>query len=117
MAGPIEGFDIQTIGRLFTTLQGSLKDVPERVRRIQEELARERVTGEAGGGTVRVVMSGSAEVIAVHIEPGFFDPRDTGAVGDLIRVATNDAFRRARELARTRLGGVLGGLDPTMLFR
>lgn len=75
----------------------------------QEELAEAVVEGTAGGGAVRVVLSGG-EVSEVSIDPSAIDPDDPSLLEDLVRAAINEAMRAQQELAQERLGGLTGGM-------
>src|SRR3712207_7589002 len=59
----------------------------------QEQLAREEVTGTAGGDLVSVTMTGQGEVTAVTIAPAAVDPDDVESLQDLVVAA----FRRSEE--------------------
>jgi len=77
----------------------------------QEALAAETVEGSAGGGMVKVVVSGSGDVQRVSINASVVDPDDIETLEDLVVAAVADGLRRAAELQSTRLGAVTGGLD------
>jgi hypothetical protein len=77
----------------------------------QEALVHETVEGSAGGGVVKVTVSGDLQVKAVQIAPEAADPEDVEMLGDLVLAAVNDALRAAQELAAQRMGGATGGLD------
>jgi DNA-binding YbaB/EbfC family protein len=77
----------------------------------QEALATETVEGSAGGGMVKVVVTGSGDVQRVSIDASVVDPDDIETLEDLVVAAVADGLRRASELQSTRLGAVTGGLD------
>lgn len=77
----------------------------------QQALASETVEGSAGGGMVKVVVSGSGDVQRVSIDPSVVDPADIETLEDLVVAAVADGLRRAAELQSARLGAVTGGLD------
>ena len=77
----------------------------------QDALAAETVEGSAGGGMVKVTVSGSGEVQRVSIDPSVVDPDDIETLEDLVVAAVADGLRRAAELQSSRLGAVTGGLD------
>jgi nucleoid-associated protein EbfC len=77
----------------------------------QEALAAETVEGSAGGGMVKVVVTGSGDVRRVSIDPSVVDPDDIETLEDLVVAAVADGLRRAAELQSSRLGAVTGGLD------
>lgn len=87
-----------------------MRQIQERIVKIQEELASQRVEGSAGGGMVRVVANGQQEVLEVHLDPEVVNPQDIDMLCDLIVAATNDALKKARELAMTKMGALLGGI-------
>jgi nucleoid-associated protein EbfC len=77
----------------------------------QDSLAQATVEGSAGGGMVKVVVSGAGEVQSVRIAPEVVDPGDVEMLEDLVLAAVGDGLRRAQELQSESLGTVTGGLD------
>jgi DNA-binding YbaB/EbfC family protein len=77
----------------------------------QDALAETTVEGSAGGGMVKVVVSGTGDVQAVQIAPEVVDPDDVEMLEDLVLAAITDGLRRSQELQQDSLGGVTGGLD------
>jgi DNA-binding YbaB/EbfC family protein len=77
----------------------------------QDALAEETVEGSAGGGMVKVVVTGAGEVQSVRIAPEVVDPDDVEMLEDLVLAAVGDGLRRAQDLAAERMGGITGGLD------
>ena len=75
----------------------------------QEKLKGERVEASAGGGMVKVVVSGDLEVKEITIQPDAIDPEDPELLQDLVLAAVNEGLRAAQELAASKLGGVTGG--------
>jgi DNA-binding YbaB/EbfC family protein len=70
----------------------------------QQRLAVTEVTGEAGGGMVRVVMTGDFDVRSVHIDPSVVDPDDTELLADLVAAAFRNAVAEAIALQSAGLG-------------
>jgi DNA-binding YbaB/EbfC family protein len=77
----------------------------------QESLADATVEGSAGGGMVKVVVTGAGEVQSVHISAEVVDPDDVEMLEDLVLAAVGDGLRRAQELQSQSMGGITGGLD------
>src|SRR4051794_41747396 len=71
----------------------------------QDALAEATVEGSAGGGMVKVVVTGTGDVQSVSIDPGVVDPDDVEMLEDLVLAAVGDGLRRAPELQAGRLGG------------
>ena len=76
----------------------------------QDELKETTLEATAGGGAVRVVITGAGEVRAVEIDPSAVDPGEVEMLQDLVLAAVNDAIGRAKELERERMGRIAGGL-------
>jgi len=86
-----------------------LQGVQENMQKAQEELANLEVVGEAGGGLVKVTMTGKHQVRGVAIDDSLVgDDRDM--LEDLIAAACNDALRRAEEATRDKMGALASGL-------
>lgn len=79
--------------------------------RVQEELRGETVEASAGGGMVKVVMTGDLQVKSVSIDPAAVDPDDVAMLEDVITAATNEALRQAQELAGSKMAAVTGGMN------
>ena len=83
----------------------------EMLARAQQELAATVVEGTAGGGAVRVSMSGEQKIMGITIEPEVVDPNDVEMLQDLIMAAIGDAAERANELQAKSFGAITGGLN------
>ena len=77
----------------------------------QDALAEATVEGSAGGGMVKVVVTGSGEVQSVRIAREVVDPEDVEMLEDLVLAAVGDGLRRAQDLAAEKMGGVTGDID------
>jgi nucleoid-associated protein EbfC len=96
----------QNIGALMRQAQ----QLQANVQKAQEELAQLEVTGESGGGMVKVVMNGRHEVSRVQIDPSIAGAGDVEMLEDLVAAACNDAVRRAADAAQQKMAGVMGGM-------
>ena len=76
----------------------------------QEELKEMTLEASAGGGAVRIVITGAQEVRSVHIDPSAVDPDEVEMLQDLVMTAMNDAIARSKELERERMGRIAGGM-------
>ncbi|HET9120768.1 MAG TPA: YbaB/EbfC family nucleoid-associated protein [Solirubrobacterales bacterium] len=74
----------------------------------QEELKNETVEASAGGGMVKVTMTGDMQLREITISPDAIDPEDPELLQDMITAAVNEALRSAQELAADRMGGIAG---------
>src|SRR5262245_27093328 len=74
----------------------------------QEELKRETVEASAGGGMVKVTMTGDMQLREITISPDPVDPEDVEMRQDMVGAAVNEALRSAQELAASRMGGIAG---------
>ena len=79
----------------------------------QEQLKNEEVEASAGGGMVKVVVSGDMRLQDLKIEPDAVDPEDVEMLQDLVLAAINQALSQAEELAAQKLqGGGMADFDP-----
>ena len=81
----------------------------------QAEAVARTVEGTAGGGVVRVTMTGGGEVTGVTLSPEVVDPADVEMLQDLILAALRDAGAKVVELQREALGS-LGQIDLGSAF-
>lgn len=81
----------------------------EQVAAAQQQAAETVLEGAAGGGAVRVEVTGIGEFRAVHIDPAAVDPADVSLLEDLVLAALHDATARMEALRESSMGG-FGGL-------
>jgi hypothetical protein len=79
------------------------------MQKAQEEIALMEVTGESGGGMVKVTMNGRHEVKRVQIEPAVVG-EDREMLEDLVAAAINDAVRKVETETQQRMSGVMAGM-------
>jgi DNA-binding YbaB/EbfC family protein len=87
-----------------------LQRAQEEMARIQEELKSDLVTASAGGGAVKVSVTGDMTVTNVVIDPRAVDPEDITMLQDMVLAAVNEAMRQAQELANQKMSRVVGGM-------
>jgi len=75
----------------------------------QQEAAEAVVEGVAGGGVVKISVTGTMEFQSVTIDPSAVDPADVEMLQDLVLAALHDAVTQVGELQQDSMG--LGGLD------
>ena len=85
------------------------QQIQNRLTKAQEELEAMIVHGSAGGGVVRVSMTGKHEIISVIIEPEAAE--DLELLQDLVAAAVNDAYTRAQEIAVEKMGALTGKMN------
>jgi DNA-binding YbaB/EbfC family protein len=79
----------------------------------QEKLKEQKVEASAGGGMVKVAMTGDMRLESLTIDPDAVDPEDVEMLQDMLTAAINEALRMAEELQQSQLGGAeAGGFDP-----
>ena len=76
------------------------------MEKAQQELANVEVTGQAGGGMVKVTMTGKHDVKRVTIEDALFED-DKEMLEDLLAAAVNDAVRQVEKTSQDRMSGML----------
>jgi nucleoid-associated protein EbfC len=76
----------------------------------QEALKNETVEASAGGGMVKVVVTGDLDIKSITIDPQAVDPEDVELLQDMVLAAVNEGLRSAQELAASKMGGIAGGL-------
>lgn len=93
-------------------LMEQASQMQEQMAAAQHEAAATVLEGVAGGGAVRVTVTGTGEFQGVSIDPAAVDPEDVGLLEDLVLAALHDATARMGELQSQSMGGLgdlLGG--------
>ncbi len=93
------------------------RKMQEQLAAAQETIAQSTVDASAGGGMVKVTVSGDMQVTTLKIDPEAIDPEDVEMLEDMVMAAVNEALRGVGELANRQMGAVTGGLNiPGMPF-
>ena len=80
------------------------------LQKAQAEIAAMEVTGESGGGMVKVTINGRHEAKRVQIDPSVpLDDREM--VEDLVAAAINDAVHRLEAASQQKMSGMMGGMN------
>ncbi len=90
-------------------LMRQARQFQEKLEKIQQELEKATVEASSGGGAVTVVVTGQQQVQSVKISPEVVD--DIEMLQDLVLTAMNEAVKKSKELAASRLGALTGGLN------
>ena len=90
--------------------------VQERMQLAQADAASKTVEGSAGGGLVKVTLTGGGDPVSVSIAPEAVDPDDLSLLEDLVLAALRDAVVKAQALQKSAMGdfGDLGGLGKML---
>jgi DNA-binding YbaB/EbfC family protein len=80
------------------------------LQKAQAELVQLQVTGESGGGMVKVAMNGRHEVQRVTIDPSVGSD-DRELLEDLLTAAINDAVRKVESQTQEKFAGMMGGMQ------
>jgi DNA-binding YbaB/EbfC family protein len=80
------------------------------MQKAQEEIARLEVTGESGGGLVKVTMTGRHEARRVVIDDSLVGD-DKDMLEDLVAAAINDAAHKVDAITQERMAGMTAGLN------
>ena len=91
-------------------LMQQAQEMQEKMQRIQEEIAKSEVTGEAGAGMISVTMNGRHDVSKVVIDPSLMD-EDKEMREDLLAAAVNDAVRKVESSSRAKMEEATEGLN------
>lgn len=98
---------MQNPGKLIKAMTA----VQANVTKIQKELAETQFEGKAGGGLVKVVVTGKGEAVSANIDAEVLK-EDAETVADLFVAAFNDAANQKEALAKDKFKSVAGGLLP-----
>jgi hypothetical protein len=87
-----------------------MQRLQEQLMQAQEQLAEETLTHSAGGGAIKITITGDQRIMGVEIDPDLVKDGDVEMLQDLILTAVNGALDASRALAAERLGPLSGGL-------
>ena len=105
-----KGFNRPAGGTGQSGMMQHLQHLQQQMADAQERLAQETVNATAGGGVIKVTMTGDQKCKAVEIDPALLKDMDADMLQDLLLTAVNLALDKSRELQEKVMGPVAGGL-------
>ena len=94
-------------------MQGMLQKVQKmqaEMQKVQEDLQARTFESTAGGGAVKVTVTGKKELTGVVIDPQVVDPEDVEMLQDLVLAAVNEALHQVDTVTEAEMNKVTGGL-------
>jgi nucleoid-associated protein EbfC len=95
----------------FGNIMKQAQKMQAKMAKVQEELKSEELEASAGGGTVKVQITGDLVIKSITIDPTAVDPEDVELLQDMTTAAVNEAIRSAQELQQRRMGEVTNGMN------
>ncbi len=95
-------------GALGNIMQQAQK-MQEDMKKAQEELEAMEITGESGGGLVKVLMTGKREVVKISIDDSLLGD-DKDMLEDLVAAAFNDAVRKVSKMKKEKMSELTSGI-------
>lgn len=103
---------------MFGPNMGNMNQMMKKVQKLQadmakmqEELKKRHLEATAGGGAVKVVISGEKQLQSIKIDPSAVDPEDVEMLEDLILAAVNEAIKKVDDMMSQEMGKLTGGLN------
>lgn len=96
--------NLSNIMKQAQAMQGKLKEAQERIEKLM-------ITGIAGGGAVKIEMSGRHQVHKLTLDDSLFKDHNKALIEDLICAAFNDAVKRVEKASRDQMATLASGLN------
>ncbi len=94
---------------------GNLMQVAQKMQadavKMQEKLAKQSCEASSGGGMVSATVNGVFELVELKIDKAAADPDDLGMLQDLIVAAVNQAVNKVREMSKSEMSKLTGGMS------
>ena len=95
-------------------MQGMLRQaqkMQEDMATLQEDLDNREYDVSAGGGVVRVKITGKLEIKSIDIEPEIVDPDDIETLSDILVAAVNEAIKKVNDINNEEMSKVTGSMN------
>ena len=102
-AGGMPGMNMNNLMKQYQKMQKKLEET-------QEELAKKEYTGQAGGGAVKIVISGEKKVLKVSLDKDAVDPEDVETLEEMIALAANQALTEIEKDSSQEMSRLTGGM-------
>lgn len=93
------------------SLMEKAKEMQKTLAKKKEEAATKTVEVSVGGGMVTIIMNGNLETLSIKIDPEIVDKNDVDTLEDLVRAASNEAVRQAKQLVSSGLSDMMADMN------
>jgi DNA-binding YbaB/EbfC family protein len=100
----------KTKGADTGNLMSQFQEMQQQMSAQQEALANETVSVTAGGGVIKVVITGHQRIQTIEIDPELADPEDMEMLQDMLVAAVNSAIEQSQAMAAEKMEGLTGGM-------
>ena len=83
----------------------------EEMEKTQAELEEKEYETQAGGGAVKVKISGKKEITSLEISPDIVDPDDIETLSDILVAAVNEAIKKVDDTNSSEMNKITSGLN------
>ena len=97
---------------------GNMQEMLRQAQQMQQDMENKRAELDAaeyetaaGGGAVRVKITGKRQIVSLEIEPELVDPEDVETLQDIITAAVNEAIRKVDETEAEEMGKITGSMS------
>lgn len=100
-------------------LNGLMKQaqmMQQKIATLQKELEARELEVSAGGGAIKIKITGKQEILDIKIAKDAVDPNDVETLEDLVKTAVNQAIKESQDMVSKAMGKVTGGLNIPGLF-
>ncbi|WP_319586055.1 YbaB/EbfC family nucleoid-associated protein [uncultured Desulfobulbus sp.] len=95
----------------MSDLMKQAQQFQEKLATVQNDLGNIQVSGSAGAGMVTATLNGKGELLDLVIEKALVQPENTQMLQDLVVAAVNDGLSKAKELGKSEMARLTGGLN------
>jgi len=110
------GFPGMGGGMNMQSMMQQAQRMQQNIAKVQAELEEKEVEATAGGGVVKVVVTGKKLLKSIEIAPEVVDPEDIEMLQDLVIAAVNEALEKAETISQTEMAKVTGGMNLGGMF-
>jgi len=91
-----------------------LQKVQEKMAEVQKALEQKTVTGESGGGMVKVTANGKRQLVKIEVDREVVNPAEIEMLEDLVLAAANKALEESERMAADEMSKVTSGMIPNI---
>lgn len=108
--GGFGGFGGMGGGMNMNNIMKQAQKMQKQMEESQQALAEKTIETTAGGGAIKIVITGKKVIQSIEINPEVVDPDDVEMLQDLILSAVNEAVRQADEMYNGEMNKITGGM-------
>jgi DNA-binding YbaB/EbfC family protein len=97
-------------------LMKQAQQMQQKMATLQKELESRELETSAGGGMIKIKITGKQQIVSISINKECVDPNDVSSLEELVKTAVNQSIKESQEMVSGAMSKITGGINIPGMF-